>query len=347
MAVILTEGFEGSTLVLSQKWHIRRALLDLSGPGREGGSSSDPSSTLTGYSQGRGGVTNDELIVGLGVQVKSSAAVDSFSWVGVGLGTRCQCALRITRTSTGIQAQAYRNTGGDTPVGTAAAINIAEDTWFYIEIRYLIDSAAGEVEVRINGSATPIIDIEAADGINTQGLSSTDQADTVFFMQAPGFLFDDLYALETSTASGGGGQQTFLGPQVARVMEIDATASTTGYTTVGAASANVAMADDDDATYTESNTNADEHEFSTVDISGLGTSFTAIQVDVVSRTAAVGTRDLAVKLRDAGGVSTKTAVSLTSTRSRHQAAVFTEDQGGADFDSSDVAAIQFGYVTSN
>lgn len=345
MVLRMAEGFEGSTRIFSNKWNIPIGDVSLSGTGAEGGNSSNMAN-VTGYTVASSS-TNDEMILGIRLRVASSVAASTYSWVGVGLGTRSQCSLRITRTSTGIQAQAYRQTGGDTAIGSAVSLGVSTDTFFYLQIRFLIDNSAGEVEVRVDDSTTPVLNIQTSDSISTQGLSASDQISSVHFYQADGFLFDDLYLLDTSAASGGGGQTSFLGPIVARVGSFTGVASSTGFSTVGAASADAAVSDDDPSTFNSSNTNGDQQEFSVADLSGLGATYYGVQVDVLARTAAVGSRQIRPKLGNVGGTKNGANRNIVSTSDAHTFAMFTEDAGNADFDATDIANMQPGYEITN
>ena len=96
---------------------------------------------------------------------------------------------------------------GTTVIATSAASNvIAQNAWFYIEVQVTISDTVGSVEVRLNGSSTPVVSFTG----DTKNGGTSSNIDAVEWMcgdnSIPGYT-DDIYILNSSGSS----NTTFLG----------------------------------------------------------------------------------------------------------------------------------------
>lgn len=340
MVVLGIEGFEGSEQVFASKWNIPVSSVSLQGEGREGGLSSSDMADVLCYFRPVEATTSSPTIIGFGINPQGTLSSGDAMWIGVGQGSRVQCSVQISKTTSGFQLQAYRGSNANTLLGGAVDISISSSTWTYLEFRYVVDNTAGEITYRINGGA----DATLVSSVDTQRLGNNG-INAVHMFQRAGFLLDDLYFLDESTAGGGGGQQTFLGPQVARTVNL--TTATVSGMTVNGGSAEDVVADQNLSTYVQGTTSGDKVTFTTDDVSSLGTAFAAVQIDAIAKTADQGNRNVRTFIEDAGGTAINSVnKTLTSTDGVGFTRVFTEDSGGNALDSTDISSLEIGVEIS-
>lgn len=344
MVVLGIESFEGSEQVFASKWNIPVSSVSLQGEGREGGLNSSDMEDVLCYFRPTEATTSGPTIIGFGINPQSTLSSGDAMWIGVGQGSRVQCSVQISKKSSGgFQVRAYRGSGADgagTALGAVTDISISASTWTYLEFRYTVDNTAGEISYRINGGADAVL----VSSVDTQRLGNNG-INAVHMFQRAGYLLDDLYFLDESTAGGGGGQQTFLGPQVARTVNLS-TAAVSGMT-VNGGSAEAVVADQNPNTYVQGTTSGDKVTFTTDDVSSLGTAFAAVQIDAIAKTADQGNRNVRTFIEDAGGTAINAVnKTLTSTDDVGFSRVFTEDSGGNALDSSDISSLEIGVEIS-
>jgi hypothetical protein len=98
--------------------------------------------------------------------------------------------------------QFFLGTGTGTPIGPASAVGLARvSTWTQIETKVTISSTVGQVEMRMNGGATPIITTTASQ--NTQSTANAWVSGFLFEspVASPNSLWDDWYMLDTTGAA--------------------------------------------------------------------------------------------------------------------------------------------------
>ena len=100
-----------------------------------------------------------------------------------------------------------RNSAG-TVLGSESGHSIPQGAWVHIGFRMLISDTVGEAEVRIDGNATPVINLTNQDTKNNAGLADVQ----LFRVRRPGFSgdfnIDNMIAMDTT----GGADDDFKGP---------------------------------------------------------------------------------------------------------------------------------------
>lgn len=147
--------------------------------------------------------TQADLIVGMGAYTTAVYA-DTFSFA-------CFCSDQNWGPTTGIRIGRTANNAitvanpAGTILGTSANNVFPTASWFYIEIRVHFHATAGEVEIRVDGNATPVLNLT---GINTAG-GATGGFNYLLLSENGGNTYkDDLYICDlTGTVN-----NTFLGP---------------------------------------------------------------------------------------------------------------------------------------
>jgi len=88
----------------------------------------------------------------------------------------------------------------NTKFGESASGVFSEDSWYYVEIKTKFHGSAGTIEVRVNGSATPVLNVS---GKNTapSGNNQSNSVRLIGVSSGLGFQYvDDLYILETGSS---------------------------------------------------------------------------------------------------------------------------------------------------
>jgi len=157
----------------------------------------------------------------------------------------------------GVNLRVYRLTDGSISVeradsspvviGTTAPDVTRVDAWYYVEVRVVIDAAAGEVQVRVNGVEE--LNVTGVDTVSSLG-TLTLTAITINAAQSFLYKIEDLYVLDDS---GGAPNNTFLGDVRVEYLQPTADGTHQDWSLVGAAAHWEAVDDgdspDDDTSY--------------------------------------------------------------------------------------------------
>ncbi len=158
-------------------------------------------------------VAQNTLYTAMLVPLSSIATVITGFALNVGVSTTGQVLL-ITDSTT-VQCSLRWNTDGSlsfyrgnasTLLGSSAAGIVPLSTWTYVEVKVNIHNTTGTVEVRVNGSASPVINLT---GQNTRS-TSNNFATGISYTTVSGLnstSFDDLVVLDTA----GSTNNNFLG----------------------------------------------------------------------------------------------------------------------------------------
>ncbi len=208
---------------------------------------------------------------------------------------------------------AYRD---NTLLGTSAG-SLGSGQWYYIELKVFTNNSTGTVEVKVNGSTW--LSLTSQD---TQPGSNA-WHDAVRFGQLNVVSrFDDMYVLDGS----GSANNDFLGNRKVVALDPDGAGVATDWTpSAGSNYQNVDDGDevDEDTTYNETSTNADDDLYTYDDLPGVTASVDGVQITSEARVTA-GSMDLSNLIRTGttiypGSADTVTSTSyVTSTRVEEQ-----------------------------
>ena len=183
----------------------------------------------------------------------------------------------------------FRSTSG-TVLGTSAA-GLASSTWHHIQIKTLIDPAAGTGEVRLNGSASAIITVT---GANTRATANSFANDVRFVTSGsvPDFLIDDVIIWDTA---GSAPQNNFMGDVRIETIRPTGAGNSTGWSLTGAASNRQAVADttpDDDTSYVSTAVSTTKDTYAMGDLTGTIATIFATQSNLLCKKTDAGTADI-------------------------------------------------------
>lgn len=165
------------------------------------------------------------------------------------------------------------------------------NTWYHIAIKTVFSNTVGSVELRVNGSATPDINITNADTSNSNNQAADSfqiQGDTV------DFFFDDLVIADDT------GSQAFLGDYDVYTIYPDGAGASAQFTpSAGSNWQNVdETPHDGDTTYNESLTVGHKDRFTMQDVPTDTDTIYAVQVGAFAKKTDTGARELNVLAYD-------------------------------------------------
>lgn len=185
-----------------------------------------------------------------------------------------------------------------TPGGGGAILAVSTNTitlgvWYYVEMKVTVDSSAGVIELRVNGSNTGWI--PSTGSLNTQQTANS-YANGVGFTAVTGgggayYNLDDLYVADTT----GGVNDDFLGPQVVQVLKPMGAGNYAQWSpNFGANYGNVSDAfPDGDQTFNENSTPGNNDSFLFEDVFIASGAISAIQHVIYARQDAGAQRTIA------------------------------------------------------
>lgn len=200
MTLLFVDGFDHYvTADFTRKWRSStgtNVTIVTSGGRRNGGYVSLEN---TGYSNAFVAVTNlATIICGFGFRpTATSGSILKFYDA-----TTAQCTLRWNLDG----SLAFYRGDGSTLLGSSAAGLITTNSWAHVEVKVSIHNTTGTVEVRVNGSASPVINLSSQ---NTRS-SANNYATSVSITATSGLVathFDDFYVCDTN----GSTNNNFLG----------------------------------------------------------------------------------------------------------------------------------------
>ena len=132
---------------------------------------------------------DDQQEIVIGMAVKFFAFLDGAPFLNIndntqaehlGLQIRLGGEIRLTR-------------GASTEIETSVGLGLVTGAWYYLELKVKIDNAAGEYELRINGST-----VFSDTGIDTQDTGIASVGSVTFYSTTIKTYYDDIYVLDTT-----------------------------------------------------------------------------------------------------------------------------------------------------
>jgi len=308
MALLWIEGFEGfgttiggapsPTGIIGRKYPIvnREAFMDIE-TGRYGNCLEvDP----LGYLQSPHLTTDDTCIIGMAIYIPL-CTVDTHIiklYEGANLG------VNFSVTSAG-----YITAKMNTITLATSTSAVPFDTWFYFEAKVLTSNTVGTVDVKVNGTSfISLTNQDTQPGSNAYHTAFR-LADAVY--NGVVVKFDDLYFLDGS----GSVNNDFLGNRKVIALDPDGAGDSTDWTpSAGSNYENVNDGGllDEDTTYNETSTDADDDLYTYDNLPGVTASVDGIQITTETRVTA-GSMDLSNLIKTGTTIYPGTADTITST----------------------------------
>lgn len=234
------------------------------------------------------------------------------------------------------------STSNDVTLGTSAPGLVTAGVFTYIEIKATIHDTTGSVEVRLNGSTTPIINVTGVDTRN----GGTGVVTLVYFTSYSGpsgnYDFDDLYLLD---GTGSAPWNTFLGDCRVDARYPTAAGATTGWTP--SAGSNWQNVDDappnDDTDYNSTSTLNALDTFVVQDAPVVGATIFGVQHCLNLKKMDAGTCTVAPVVRHAGVDNVGADISPGTSYAFGLLVQQTNPGTGAQWTEAGFNAAEFGY----
>lgn len=240
--------------------------------------------------------TYSTVICGFAIypSVTTSGANKRFYRIMAGSTNTCQIAF----TNTGIITVLNSS---DTTIATGSTALLAT-TWYYIEVKLVVNGASGTVEVHVNG-ATEIA--------STTGNFGSTNVDTIKVGDDFNCYYDDLYAVDTT----GTNNNSFLGDFRVYPLYPTGAGASTQWAPTGAGSNYACVNEttpDDDTTYVSDSTvgHIDTYAFGSISTSA---SVFGTQTNMYARKDDAGTRQVAMVTRQGGSNTVYGTKTMAST----------------------------------
>jgi hypothetical protein len=235
----------------------------------------------------QGGFANQAAhVLGFGIRCTALPAADA-PIAEIMDGANVQGQLVLTPTGT---LKVYRG-AGVALLGTSAVV-ITAGTWYYIELRYIVDPAVGSSDVHVDGVAKLAIA-----GANTRQTANTYANGYRLAGDAALFHFDDVYFVDGVNSSPGPANNNFLGPVQCVALVPDGDGATNQFTQDSGANRYSRVNEvpsDGDTSYVSSSTIGDRQLLTTGNLASLTGSVFGVKVvasmrkdDATARTAKV------------------------------------------------------------
>lgn len=294
MSILFIDGFENyaKDSDMSGMWTIQGTPAFLEA-GR------DPSSSAISMN-----TTSDFVNRALGVNAVTGVVGFAFKHANTASGTLPMCTLReTTALSSGIHLELNLSTGnllvlqrGTTTIATSSK-TLANDTWYYIEIRWTIDDASGSCEVFVNNIKGGWIDFSG--DTRNSGFAYIDQIKFSGTTTGTGgeFFFDDVYMLDNN---GGAPGNDRLGDSIVETLNPSGVGAEAQWTpSAGANQENVDEATpDDDTTFNSSGIVDDDDRFAMDNLVNVPSTVFGVQVNGMFRNENSGARSIRLKAHD-------------------------------------------------
>lgn len=280
-----------------------------------------------------------DLILGAAVYPAGPDACRIFS-ICRETGLSPSTGIRIVRNSDH-SLSCIRNSDSVT-LGTSAASVLSTASWSYIEVRVKLSATVGEVEVRVNGNSTPVLNLS---GVNTAGGASSYTVLSLMSSNPFTNYFDDLYVCDTT----GTVNNTFLGPISVYTLRPSGDASVQ-YNPTGAASNWDCVNDDfpdNDTTYVSTSTTGaiDYYQLDNLPISP--TSIPGVIVQGRTKMSDPGARSLKLRAKVSATSAAGAAKTLTQGNYTTDFSVFEKQPDGTSaWDTTSVNSLEAGYESS-
>lgn len=337
MAMLFMDGFDHyASADIPKKWGSTasgsRTILPTGG--RRGGGALQLSSTSC--AKGFGAAATDTVVVGLCFVATATNGGQAVQLTGDATATIHVSIIALTNGAIEVR----RGSATGTIIGTSAAgvVNVALP--FYLEAKVKLHDTTGSVEIRVNGSSTPVLNLTNVDtksgGTETvfSGVTLPIQSSTV----------DDLYVLDTSGAA----NNNFLGD--VRIDTIFPT-SDGNYQSFTPSTAGAHYVLVDDATpnttdYVDGAASGDRESFGLADLAALTSSTVyAVQVNAAVNKDDAGARSASTMIRTSATDADGASVALGTTQS-YISQIYATDAGGSAWTQSSVNAMEAGVRVS-
>jgi hypothetical protein len=240
--------------------------------------------------------------------------------------------------------KAFRGSGSN-QIGATVVSKLANSTWSYIEMRFVIDNAAGEVEVLVNG--TQIVNITGVDTQNTanayvNGFRLGDDGDDFTF-----HAFDDLYILDdVDSGVVGAPNNDFLGDVRVQVRLPDNNGNSSQWVgSDGNSTNNYQLVDEtapnNDTDYVEASSVGNKDTYSFQDMTATSGTVYGVQVSPYARKTDAGTKEIVAVSRLATVEEDSSASALTADYIYYPK-VFEANPDGDQWEIADVNSAEFG-----
>jgi hypothetical protein len=240
-----------------------------------------------------------------------------------------QCFLRL---NTGGSFEFMRSA---TVLGTGSlGTNI--NTWYHLAMKVVIDNTVGSFELRINGGATPDINVS---GVDTQS-SVNAYANNIEMSGSPHlFSYDDMVLADDT------GSQAFLGDYDIYTIHPDGAGASAQFTpSAGSNWQNVdENPNDGDTTYNESSTAGHKDRFTMGDVPADTGTIYGVQVSAFAKKTDVGTREIKTVAFDGTTEGSGATYALSTTYTWFLDMYEDHPSGAAAWTESEVNSMQAGY----
>jgi len=280
-------------------------------------------------------------ILGFGMYAESSIGSTSRVYCSLNLGGSSQFTLELRRESSRFSLYAWRGGNLSVLIGSynsdGSQTFMTTDQWYFFEVKVVLSNAGstGSVEVRLDGSASPLWSLSSVDTA-----AATGGADRLVWHTENDWHFDDIRLLDGTGSS----LNDFQGPLEIVGFEPDGNGSVNNWSNEGGAASKVAAVTDDDSdTYLQSATNNQGQMFSFSDISGLVGTVYAVQLNALMRVDSLGSRDARFVARKAStNYDWGSAFDVAVTRSKGFFEIFDAQPDAAAWTLSDLQALEMG-----
>jgi len=241
----------------------------------------------------------------------------------------------------------YRGNSSGTLLGTSSVIPslnaltgvMSTTSSTYIEWKVVIDNSVGSIEVRANGSSTPVLSLT---GIDTQNTGNAFATKGNFY--AAGNRVTDIYLLDGDGASP---WNSFLGEY--RVITLFPSGDNsvqftrnTGATNAAAVDDQYSTGQDDDTTYVEDNT-AGHIDWYDLDNLPAGLTPSVVQIRGIARKTDAGVREWRMKIDSGGSIQNGTTQALGSSYTLYKETYLTDPTDSNAWTETKVNALKLGH----
>jgi len=294
MTILYCDGFENYGVQADFAGYLTSGGVSaFLGTGRDAGSGSSIRLLLSTNTLVRSIVNSVSGVTGFGFKYNTAPVITDWFAELREVGASGGDHLLLYLTSSG-QLQVRR---GGTTLGTSVR-TLAEDVWNYIEWRWLIDNAAGETQIKVNGKSGGWINLSSQDTNN----GGSDFVDAVALKGSENFSgrpydFDDWYILDLL---GGAPGNTFLGDSIVETLNPSGAGAEAQWTpSAGVPFQNVdEETPDGDTTFNSSAVVGDDDRHAMANLVNVPSTIFAVQINGAFRNENSGARDLRLKAFD-------------------------------------------------
>jgi hypothetical protein len=339
MAIVLIEGFDHvntEAMFAAKGWSRTSGNSALgSAAGRINGLSVQHSANNGGSFRKTLASTYSTFIMGFGFLTNTRGANTQFIQLLTN-GAAVVAGIRLNTSS--FKLEVVNSAGTVIATGTTT-INV--NTWYYIELKIVVNGASGSCELHLNGVAGEIASTVGNFGSTNVGIVGC----TVINVSGGSAQWDDIYGVDTSGAAP---RNTFLGE--CRIEALYPTANS-GTNAAWTSSSGTAHNDVDetagynsDTDYISDATPGDRSTFAVGSIAvGTGTIY-GVQVNNAARKDDAGARTIAPVIRQGGSNYDGTTTAGLSTAYVVYSQIYNQDPTGTDWSIANVNGDEYGVL---